>query len=212
LREDLPPTIVAPVTATYEPTPRTTHRRLAERGSHERDEVNAILDEGLLAHVGLVDGEVGPVVLPMTFARIGDHLYLHGALANRLLRRVAEGAPVCLTVTILDGLVLARSAFHHSMNYRCAVVFGSGERVTDRDEMLAASDALVERMRTGRSAEARRPSEAELRKTLIVRIPLVEASAKTRTGGPVDDEEDLTLPVWAGVVPIAQAQGSPIPS
>jgi uncharacterized protein len=197
---------------TYEPTARTRHRRLAERGSHDRDDVDAILDEGLLAHVAVVDGDLGPVVLPMTFARIGTSLYLHGSLANRLLRLVADGEPVCVTVTILDGLVLARSAFHHSMNYRCAMVFGRGERVTDQAEMLAASDALVERMREGRSAQARRPTEAELRKTLIVRIPLAEASAKTRTGGPVDDPEDLDLPVWAGVVPITLTEGDPIPS
>jgi nitroimidazol reductase NimA-like FMN-containing flavoprotein (pyridoxamine 5'-phosphate oxidase superfamily) len=194
----------------YEPTDRTRLRRHAERGEFDRDVVHSILDEALLAHVGVDPGE-GPVVLPMAYARIDDRLYLHGAPANHLLRAIADGAPACVTVTILDGLVLARSAFHHSMNFRCVVIYGRGERVTDRDEQLAASDALVERMRAGRSTEARRPTEAELRGTLMVRLPIDEVSAKVRTGPPIDDEADLELPVWAGVVPLTLQPGTPIP-
>ena len=156
---------------TFDATPRTTVRRLPDRGSYDVDLVHSILDEGLLAHVALNDEAHGPVVLPMTFARIDDRLYLHGALSNRIMRGIADGQPVCITVTLLDALVMSCAAFHHSMNYRCVVVFGQGERVTDRDEMLAASAALVERMEAGRSAKARVPSDAELRKTLIVRVP-----------------------------------------
>jgi len=194
----------------YEPTDRTRLRRHAERGEFDRAAVHAILDEALLAHVGVDAGE-GPVVLPMAYARIDDMLYLHGAPGNHLLRAVADGAPTCVTVTILDGLVLARSAFHHSMNFRCVVIYGRGERVTDRDEQLAASDGLVERMQAGRSTEARRPTDSELRGTLMVRLPIDEVSAKVRTGPPIDAEEDLTLPVWAGVVPLELAHGTPIP-
>jgi nitroimidazol reductase NimA-like FMN-containing flavoprotein (pyridoxamine 5'-phosphate oxidase superfamily) len=196
---------------TFDATTRTTLRRLPDRGSYDIDLVDSILDEGLLAHVALNDQAHGPIVLPMTFARIDDRLYLHGALSNRVMRGIADGEPVCITVTLLDALVMSRAAFHHSMNYRCVVVFGRGERVTDRDEMLAASATLVERMEPGRSAKARVPSEAELRKTLIVRVPLVEVSAKVRTGPPVEEPEDVSLPVWGGIVPMSLVRGEAVP-
>jgi nitroimidazol reductase NimA-like FMN-containing flavoprotein (pyridoxamine 5'-phosphate oxidase superfamily) len=137
----------------------------------------------------------------MAYARVGDHLYLHGAPANRTLRLIADGVEACVTVTLLDALVLARSAFHHSMNYRCVMLFGAGAAVDDPEEKLAASAALLEHMAAGRSGDARMPTPSELRKTLIVRFPIEEGSAKVRSGGPKDDEEDLAKPIWAGQVP-----------
>jgi hypothetical protein len=159
----------------------------------------AILDEGLICHVGVNDGS--PVVTPMAYARVDDRLYLHGAPANRTLRTLASGAQACITVTLLDALVLARSAFHHSMNYRCVMLFGSGCAVEENAEKLEASAALLEHMARGRSADARTPTDSELRATLIVRFPVHEGSAKVRSGGPNDDEDDLTRPIWAGQVP-----------
>lgn len=193
-----------------ETTERTTLRRKKERGRTDRALLDAILDEALLAHVGFT-ADHGPVVLPMTYARIGDALYLHGAAGNAMLRAATSGIDVCVTVTLLDGLVLARSAFHHSMNYRCAVLFGRAERVTDPDELQAMSAALVDRMVPGRSAEARRPTPEELRATLVVRLRIGEASVKVRTGPPVDDDADLPLPVWAGVVPLRLTPSTPEP-
>jgi nitroimidazol reductase NimA-like FMN-containing flavoprotein (pyridoxamine 5'-phosphate oxidase superfamily) len=189
-------------------TERTTLRRKRERGVSERVALDAVLDEALVAHVGVV-AEHGPVVLPMTYARIDDVLYLHGAAGNALLRAVTTGADLCVTVTLLDGLVLARSAFHHSMNYRCAVLYGAATRVTDPDELRLASAALVDHLVPGRSAQARPPTDEELRATLVVRLPIVEASVKMRTGGPIDDEDDLALDVWAGVVPTTLTRGEP---
>ena len=191
-----------------DPTERTTLRRKKERGRTGRSMLELILDEALIAHVGFT-ADHGPVVLPMTYARIGDDLYLHGAAGNALLRTAARGVDVCVTVTLLDGLVLARSAFHHSMNYRCAVLFGRAERVTDVTELQAMSAALVERMAPGRSAEVRPPTDDELRATLVIRLPIGESSVKVRTGPPVDDDEDLSLPVWAGVVPLRLTPGPP---
>jgi uncharacterized protein len=191
-------------------TSRGTLRRKRERGSHERALINAVLDEGLVCHVGFV-ADHGPVVLPMTYVRIDDHLYVHGAGGNDMLRHLADGADLCVTVTLLDGLVLARSAFHHSMNYRCVVLFGKAARVTDSAEMLAASAGLVDHIAPGRGLDARAPTAAELRATLIVRIPIDEGSAKVRTGGPIDDPEDLALPVWAGEIPLVMMAGSPVP-
>jgi uncharacterized protein len=191
-------------------TSRGTLRRKRERGSHERALINAVLDEGLVCHVGFV-ADHGPVVLPMTYVRIDDHLYVHGAGGNDMLRHLADGADLCVTVTLLDGLVLARSAFHHSMNYRCVVLFGKAARVTDSAEMLAASAGLVDHVAPGRGLDARAPTAAELRATLIVRIPIDEGSAKVRTGGPIDDPEDLALPVWAGEIPLVMMAGSPVP-
>ena len=189
-------------------TERTTLRRKKERGRPDRALLDAVLDEALVAHVGLVAPH-GPIVLPMTYARIGDSLYLHGAVGNALLRSGAEGVDVCVTVTLLDGLVLARSAFHHSMNYRCAVLFGRAVRVDDVDELRAMSAALVDHLAPGRSAEVRGPTDEELRATLVLRFPIAEASVKVRTGPPIDDDEDLDLDVWAGVVPMRLAPGAP---
>ena len=169
-----------------------------------------MLDEGLVCHVGFGAGH-GPVVLPMTYVRIDEHLYLHGAGGNDMLRHLADGADLCVTVTLLDGLVFARSAFHHSMNYRCVVLFARATRVTDTAELLAASAALLDHLAPGRSVDARSPTEAELRATLMVRIPISEGSAKVRTGGPIDDPDDMQLPIWAGEVPMAVVARPPVP-
>jgi len=191
-------------------TERTTVKRLAKRASYDRETLYAILDEALICHVGfVVDG--APVVIPTIHWRHDDTLYFHGSAASRMLRSLREGVEACVTVTLIDGLVLARSAFHHSMNYRSVVVFGTAREVTDRDEKLRALDALVEHVVRGRSADVRPPNEIELRQTLLLALPIEEASAKIRTGPPVDDEEDYALPVWAGVVPAALTFGSPIP-
>jgi nitroimidazol reductase NimA-like FMN-containing flavoprotein (pyridoxamine 5'-phosphate oxidase superfamily) len=189
------------------PSERTTVRRLADRGRYDAETVHAILDEALLVHVGVVvDGE--PRVLPMVHARVGDRLYLHGAVGNALLRG-GTGAEVCVTATLLDGLVLARSAFHHSVNYRSVVVLGRAEKVDDPDEKAQAFDALVDHVVAGRSGLARPADPGEARATLVLRVPLAEASAKVRTGPPIDDDADLGLEVWAGVVPIRTVAGVP---
>jgi nitroimidazol reductase NimA-like FMN-containing flavoprotein (pyridoxamine 5'-phosphate oxidase superfamily) len=190
-------------------TDRTTLRRKRERGSSQRSTIEAILDEGLIAHVGFV-ADHGPVVLPMAYARRGDFVYLHGATGNDMLRHLAAGSPLCLTVTLIDGLVLARSAFRHSMNYRSVVVFGTATRVTDPEEVQAAAAALLEHVAPGRSAEARPPSDEEVRSTLVLRVPIDEASAKVRSGGPLDNPEDLDLTVWAGQLPLALQANPPI--
>jgi nitroimidazol reductase NimA-like FMN-containing flavoprotein (pyridoxamine 5'-phosphate oxidase superfamily) len=191
-------------------TERSTVRRKAERGRYDWDTVAAILDEGLICHVGFSDGD-RPWVVPMAFGRIGEELYLHGAPGNATLRTLAAGAHACLTVTLLDGLVLARSAFHHSMNYRSVMLFGQGEAVTDGDEKRAALLAIVEHMVRGRSGATRLPSAQELRATLVVRFPIEEGSAKVRTGGPIDDPADHQLPHWAGVIPLTVVRGEPQP-
>jgi nitroimidazol reductase NimA-like FMN-containing flavoprotein (pyridoxamine 5'-phosphate oxidase superfamily) len=189
-------------------TPRTTHRRLAKRGSFDRDLANAILDEAYLAHVGfVVDG--APKVLPMTYGRDGDTLYLHGAAANAMLKASA-GAEVCVTVTLLDGLVLARSAFHHSMNYRSVVLLGVAEKVDDDAEKDHAFDVIVDHVVPGRSQVARPTNRTERTSTFVLRLRIDEGSAKVRTGDAVDDEEDLGLPVWAGVVPLRLTPGEPV--
>jgi nitroimidazol reductase NimA-like FMN-containing flavoprotein (pyridoxamine 5'-phosphate oxidase superfamily) len=189
-------------------TDRSTVRRRADRGSFDRALAYAILDEAYVAHVGfVVDGS--PRVLPMTFGRIDDVLYLHGAVGNAMLR-AAHGAEVCVTVTLLDGLVLARAAMHHSMNYRCAVLYGRAERVDDHIEKRRAFDSVVEGSRTGRSTEARPANDSELRRTFVLRLAIAEGSVKVRTGGPVDDPDDLGLPVWAGVIPLALVAGDPV--
>jgi nitroimidazol reductase NimA-like FMN-containing flavoprotein (pyridoxamine 5'-phosphate oxidase superfamily) len=190
------------------PTDRTKVRRLPDRGTFDREVVNAIVDEAYLAHVGfVVDGE--PRVLPMTYGRDGDRLYLHGAVGNAMLR-ASSGAQVCVTITLLDGLVLARSAFHHSMNYRSVVLLGEATKVEDEEEKRRAFDTIVEHVLAGRTQTARGASERELRKTLVLRVPIEEGSAKIRTGGPVDDDEDLALTVWAGVVPLRLIPGEPV--
>jgi nitroimidazol reductase NimA-like FMN-containing flavoprotein (pyridoxamine 5'-phosphate oxidase superfamily) len=189
-------------------TPRSAVRRKKDRGGHDRAVVDAILDEAFICHVGFsTDGR--PSVLPTAYARVGDVLYLHGAAGNHMLRTLAAGGEACVTVTLVDGLVLARSAFHHSINYRCVVLFGSATPVLDEEEKRAALDAIVEHLVPGRSAEARGATAAELRSTLVVRFPIDEGAAKVRTGGPIDDEADLELPVWAGVIPLALQAGPP---
>ena|SRR5688572_2182714 len=191
------------------PSERTTVRRRAARGRYDVETVHAVLDEGIVCHVAVADDE-GPVVLPTGYVRVGDEVVLHGSAANRLLRLAADGRPVCLTVTLLDGLVLTRSAFHHSMNYRSVVAFGRA-RVVEGEEKERALAAFVEHMVPGRSAVARPPSPSELAATLVLAVPLHEASAKVRTGPPIDDEADAALDVWAGVVPLAVVAGEPVP-
>jgi len=192
------------------PTDRTRVRRLPQRASYERDLVDAVIDEALSCHVGFaVDGR--PWVIPTIHARIDDVLYLHGAVTNHMLRSLADGIEACVTITLVDGLVLARSAFHHSMNYRSVMVFGRMTPVDDATEKDAALRALVEHVVPGRMADARPPNDSELRKTSVLRLPITEASAKVRTGGPVDDDDDMDLPIWAGQLPISAAYGSPIP-
>jgi nitroimidazol reductase NimA-like FMN-containing flavoprotein (pyridoxamine 5'-phosphate oxidase superfamily) len=191
------------------PSERTRVRRLPRRGAYDRATIDAILDEALVCHLAFAaDGQ--PFAIPTAFARIGDHLYVHGATASRTLR-AASGAPVCVTVTLLDGLVLARSAFHHSMNYRSVVVLGHAEEVTGEEERLAAMRALVDKVSPGRWDQIRPPNGQELKATTILRLSLAEASAKIRSGPPIDDEEDLALPCWAGVIPLALTAAAPIP-
>ena len=185
-------------------------RRLPDRGNYDRSVIHGILDEALICHAGfVVDGQ--PFVIPTIHTRVGDALYFHGSAASRMLRILREGVDACVTVTILDGLVLARSAFHHSMNYRSVVLFGKATAVTDDAEKRRVLDALVEHVCRGRSADVRRPNEVEIRQTLVLRIPIDEASAKIRTGPPVDDEEDYALPVWAGVLPLTLTASAPLP-
>lgn len=192
---------------------RTTVKRLAKRGAYDRDTIHAILDEAYICHVGFSvpqeDG-VQPFVIPTIHARVGETLYFHGSAASRMLRSLRDGIDACVTVTLLDGLVLARSAFHHSMNYRSVVVLGKGREVVDREEKIRALDAIVEHVVLGRTALVRAPNEAELRQTMVIAMPLTEASAKVRTGPPVDDEEDYALDVWAGVIPLRLEKGEPI--
>jgi nitroimidazol reductase NimA-like FMN-containing flavoprotein (pyridoxamine 5'-phosphate oxidase superfamily)/GNAT superfamily N-acetyltransferase len=185
-------------------TPRTTLKRHPERGSHDRTLVNTILDEALVCHVGaVVDG--APRVLPTAHARVGDIVYMHGARANRIFGVLASGVPACVTVTLLDGIVFARTWFHHSMNYRCVVLYGSGTEVTDPEEKLVALAALVDKAAPGRTRETRAPTPGELASTLVVRFPIDEASAKVRSGPPLDSPEQLADDSWAGVLPLRLA-------
>lgn len=190
-------------------TQRTTLKRLPKRGSHERDVINAILDEGFICHVGFcVDGQ--PFVIPTGYARVDDRLLIHGSQASRMLRRLSEGIDVCVTVTLIDGLVLARSAFHHSMNYRSVVIFGRATVIEDREQKNVALFALSEHMIPGRWKDVREPTDSELQQTTVLSLPIEEASAKIRTGPPLDDEEDYSLDVWAGVVPLRMVAEEPI--
>jgi nitroimidazol reductase NimA-like FMN-containing flavoprotein (pyridoxamine 5'-phosphate oxidase superfamily) len=200
----------APSSPGLRETDRTKVRRLAKRGSFDRQLANAILDQAYLAHVGFVV-EGAPKVLPMTYGRDGEVLYLHGAAANAMLRASA-GAEVCVTVTLLDGLVLARSAFHHSMNYRSVVLLGTAVKVEDDAEKDHAFDVIVDHVVPGRSQVARPTTEIERTKTLVLRLAIDEGSAKVRAGDAIDDEEDLGLPVWAGVVPLRLTPGPPVPN
>jgi nitroimidazol reductase NimA-like FMN-containing flavoprotein (pyridoxamine 5'-phosphate oxidase superfamily) len=192
----------------YRPTERTRVRRLPERAAYDRDTVHAILDEGFVCHAGFVAGGQ-PYVIPTGYARVGETLYLHGSTGSRLGLR--PGMPVCVTVTLLDGIVLARAAFHHSFQYRSAMVLGRTRLVTDPEEKDAALHALVEHIVPGRSADVRPGSAKELAATAVLALPLVEVSAKVRTGPPKDDEEDYALPVWAGVLPLVLTPGEPDP-
>lgn len=188
---------------------RVQVRRLPKRASYDPSVLHAILDEALVCHVGFsLDGQ--PYVIPTIYARVGDALYVHGSAASRMLRTLGEGVPVCVTVTLVDGLVLARSAFHHSMNYRSAVVLGRAEEVTDGAEKGMALRAIVEHVVPGRSAEVRAPNEKEMKVTTVLRLPLSEASAKVRTGPPLDDEEDYAIPCWAGELPLRLLPLAPI--
>jgi hypothetical protein len=192
------------------PTPRTTLRRLPQRGRFDRETVHAILDEALVCHVGFVaDGQ--PFVIPTIHARVGDGLYVHGSAASRMLKTLQGGVPACVTATIVDGLVLARSAFHHSMNYRSVVVLGEAVAVGDEAEKWDALHAIVEHVAPGRWAEVRAPTAKEMAATLVLRLAIEEASAKVRTGPPLDDEEDYALECWAGVLPLRLVPGTPIP-
>jgi nitroimidazol reductase NimA-like FMN-containing flavoprotein (pyridoxamine 5'-phosphate oxidase superfamily) len=190
-------------------TARTRFRRKPSRGSHEREVVEAIFDEALVSHLGLVDAGA-PVVIPTLHARLGSQIYLHGSAASRALRG-SNGTEVCLTATLTDALVLARAAMHHSANYRSAMLFGIGVWVEDEVEKTRALEGLVEKLVPGRWAEARQPTARELRATAVLRLPLEEASAKVRTGPPADDDEDLELPVWAGVVGLRTVAAEPEP-
>lgn len=193
----------------YPQTPRTTVKRLAIRARYDRAAVHAILDEGLVCHVAFVtDGY--PVVIPVAYARIDDAIYLHGSTGNRMLRALASGGQASIGVTLVDGLVLARSAFHHSMNYRSVVLFGIGERVTDPQEHARALAAVVEHIVPGRSPFVRPPSRNEILQTLVVRFPITEASVKERMGGPIDDVEDHTMETWAGIIPLRVVPGPPL--
>ena len=191
------------------PTPRTKVRRLPARGSYDRDVIYAILDEALVCHVGFVD-EGQPVVIPTIHVRIGDRVHLHGSNASRMLARLREGVPACVTVTLLDGLVLARSAFHHSMNYRSVVILGRAEETKVREQKLKVFERLVEHVVPGRWADARRPSDEEINATTLVSLPITEVSAKIRSGPASDDEQDYSLPIWAGVIPLELRAAKPL--
>jgi len=190
-------------------TERTTLKRLPKRAVYDRELLYRILDEGFICHVGFVN-EAQPFVIPTGYARAGDKLYIHGSQASRMLRTLGKGIDVCVTVTLVDGLVLARSAFHHSMNYRSVVVFGRATVVDERAEKLDALRALSEHMIPGRWDEVRQPTDQELKATSVLALPLAEASAKVRTGPPIDEEEDYELPVWAGVIPLRLVAGEPV--
>lgn len=191
------------------PSSRTQVKRLPERGRYEPATVHAILDAGFLCHVGFIAPEGHPVVIPTAYGRRGDYLYLHGSAASRMLRTLREGVELCCTITHLDGLVLARSVFNHSMNYRSVMIFGRGRVLSSEAEKLAAMEVISNQIAPGRWEAARRPSEQELKATLVLELPLGEASAKIRSGPPHDNAEDYALPVWAGVVPIALRYGKP---
>ncbi len=194
----------------FAPTERTQVRRLPKRAVYDREAVYRILDEGLVCHVGFVqDGQ--PVVIPTGYGRDGDTLFIHGSVASRMLRHLAQGVEVCVTVTLLDGLVLARSVFHHSMNYRSVVIFGTAKLVEDEVTKREALRAITEHIAPGRWPEVRPPSESELKATWVLALPLEEVSAKVRTGPPLDDEEDYALPVWAGVLPLKLRPEQPVP-
>lgn len=191
------------------PSPRTRVVREPERGVYDRDTAYKILDQGFICHVGFaIDNQ--PFVIPTSYGRKGDTLYIHGSAASRMLRNASSGIPLCVTVTLLDGLVLARSVFNHSMNYRSVVVLGTATAVEDRAEKLSALNVISDHIVPGRWNDARRPTDKELKATTVVRLPINEFSAKVRTGPPIDDDEDYSFRVWAGVLPLRTVPGDPI--
>ena len=194
----------------FTPTERTQVKRLPKRGAYDRETVYKILDEAFVCHVGfIVDGQ--PYVIPTNFGRVNDTLYLHGSAASRMLRSLSEGIPVCVTTTLIDGLVLARSAFHHSVNYRSVVILGTARLVEDPTEKMEALRLFTEHIMKGRWEQIRWPTEQEMKATSVLALPLEEVSAKVRTGGPIDDEEDYAMDVWAGVLPLASVPKQPVP-
>jgi hypothetical protein len=193
----------------FAPTARTTLKRLPQRGSYDREQVYRILDEGFVCHVGfVVDGQ--PFVVPTAYGRVGDKLYIHGSAASRAMRSLSGAIPVCVTVTLVDGLVLARSAFHHSINYRSVVILGTATLVEVAEEKMIALRAFTEHVIPGRWDDIREPNEQELKGTTVLALPLIEVSAKVRTGPPKDDEEDMTIPAWAGELPLRITTGAPV--
>jgi nitroimidazol reductase NimA-like FMN-containing flavoprotein (pyridoxamine 5'-phosphate oxidase superfamily) len=199
------------VTPAPPPSERVRLRRKRERGSYEREVIDAILDEALLAHLGIVDEHGQPYVIPTLHARSGDVVYCHGSTASRTLRALAAGAPACLTVSLIDGLVLARSAMHHSANYRSAMIVGHARLVQDEREKRDALHAIVEHIVPGRWKDVRAPDENELKATSVLALAIEEASAKVRKGPPLDDEQDYALPAWAGVIPLVSEPRAPEP-
>lgn len=194
-------------------TDRTKHRRHRERGSHDRAVVDAILDAGLVCHVAFAGPSGAPVVIPTTHVRVAGHVYLHGSASNAMLRALGRGTEACIAVTLLDGLVLAKTAFHHSVNYRSVVLFGRAAEVTDFAEKRRVLDALIDKLEPGRSQACRPPNDKELAATLVIGMPIVEASAKIRTGPPLpEDGEDRQLPYWTGEIPLRVVRDPPIPA
>jgi nitroimidazol reductase NimA-like FMN-containing flavoprotein (pyridoxamine 5'-phosphate oxidase superfamily) len=191
------------------PTPRTRVRRLPELGAYDRATIDPILDEALYCHLAWVGADGDPRVIPTIHARIDDTLYVHGSAASSTLRAIKTGLHVAIAVTIVDGIQFARSMFEHSMSYRTVIVYGTGEEVTDRDELERVFDAITDQVAPGRAADARRPTDDEIRQTTFVKIPLTEASAKVSAGFPEDAEGDLDLDVWAGVLPLTLVAGEP---
>lgn len=199
------------MTTYYNKTERTKVRRRSGRGNYKRATIHSILDEGMVGHVGVVGDSGQPYVIPVLYARDGESVYLHGSPLSRLLSTLADRVPMCLTVTLIDGLVLARSAFHHSMNYRSVVILGEGRSIEDPERKDQALRALVEHIVPGRSDDARGPSRKELKATEVIELEIDEASAKIRTGPPGDASADISLPVWAGELPITTTVGAPVP-
>jgi len=196
---------------TFPRTPRNTVRRLPARAAYDRNSVEAILDEGLVAHIGFVGDNGQPFVLPTAYARLGDTVIVHGSVVSRMMKVLSTGVPMCLTVTLVDGLVLARSAFHHSMNYRSVTVFGQAQLLTDPAEKAAALKGLTDKLTSASRWDALRPvTPKEVAATTVLALPLTEAVAKSRSGPPKDDAEDMAWPVWAGVVPLSLVKGEPI--
>ena len=194
---------------TFEPTRNTTLKRRPDRGSYDRATINAILDEGFVCHVAFaVDGQ--PFVIPTSYVRVGDQVFIHGSAASRMLSSLSEGIPVCVTVTLVDGLVLARAAFRHSINYRSVVILGTATRLENPKDKVAALRAFMEHVIPGRWAEVRKPTELELSATTVLSVPLAEVSAKIRTGPPKDEQVDYPVPVWAGELPLFVQPGTPL--